>query len=132
MTGYENRITGYNFVLGKTLLCDRSLCVVVLCLHTPPRVAKFKLKVGSRMTTKNKNLVILVIILVVLIWLPIYYMYVILVLILLFLLVRERQLERFVGMKMFGSILSQNIWFSGRQTVLNFWLSSLIRWLSRT
>ena len=50
------------------------------------RVAKFDPKVGSRRTTKIKNLVVLVIILVVLILLP-YYMYVVLVLILLFLLV---------------------------------------------
>ena len=34
-------------------------------------------------------------------------MYVVLVLILLFLLVRESDLERFVGMKFFGSFLSQ-------------------------
>ena len=54
------------------------------------RVAKFDPKVGSRRTTKIKNLVVLVIILVVLILLP-YYMYVELVLILLFLLVRERK-----------------------------------------
>ena len=53
------------------------------------RVAKFDRKVGSRRTTKIKNLVVLVIILVVLTLLP-YYMYVVLVLILLFLLVRER------------------------------------------
>ena len=53
------------------------------------RVAKFNPKVGSRRTTKIKNLAVLVIILVVLILLP-YYMYVVLVLLLLFLLVRER------------------------------------------
>ena len=53
------------------------------------RVAKFDLKVGSRRTTKIKNLVVLVIILIVLISLP-YHMYVVLVLILMFLLVRER------------------------------------------
>ena len=52
------------------------------------RVSKFNPKVGSRRTTKIKNLVVLVIILVVLILLP-YYMYVGLVLTLLFLLVRE-------------------------------------------
>ena len=52
----------------------------------PHRVAKFDQKVGSRRTTKIKNLVVLVIILVVLILLP-HYMYVVLVLILLFLLV---------------------------------------------
>ena len=53
------------------------------------RVAKFDQKVGSRRTTKIKNLVVLVIILVVLILLP-FYMYMVLVLILLCLLVRER------------------------------------------
>ena len=53
------------------------------------RVAKLDPKVGSRRTTKIKNLVVLVIILAVLILLP-NYMYVVLVLILLFLLVRER------------------------------------------
>ena len=53
------------------------------------RVAKSDTKVGSRRTTKIKNLVVLVIILVVLILLS-YYIYVVLVLILLFLLVRER------------------------------------------
>ena len=68
------------------------------------RLAKFVPKVGSRRSTKIKNLVVLVIILVVLILLP-YYMYVVLVLILLFLLVRERKLERFVGMKICGSNL---------------------------
>ena len=53
------------------------------------RVAKFDPKVGSRRTTKIKNLVVLIIILVVLILLP-YHMHVVLVFILLFLLVRER------------------------------------------
>ena len=53
------------------------------------RVAKFNPKVGSRRTTKIKNLVVRVIILVVLILLP-NYMHVVLDLILLFLLVRER------------------------------------------
>ena len=53
------------------------------------RVAKFDPKVGSRRTTKIKNLVALIIILVVLILLP-YSMYVVLVLILLFLLGREK------------------------------------------
>ena len=51
-------------------------------------VAKFDPKVGSRRTTKIKNLVVLVIILVGLILLP-FYMYVVLVLILLFLLIRK-------------------------------------------
>ena len=73
-------------------------------MKTCNRVAKFDPKVGSRRTTKIQNLVVLVIILVVLILLP-NYMYVILVLILLFLLVRERLLERFVEMTIFGSIL---------------------------
>ena len=73
------------------------------------RVAKFYPKVGSRRTTKIKNLVVLVIILVVLILFS-YHMYVVLVLILLFLLVRERKLGRFVGMKVLGSNLSQKIW----------------------
>ena len=57
--------------------------------ETLVRVAKFDPKVGSRRTTKIKNLVVLVFILTVLILLP-YHMYVVLVLTLLFLLVRER------------------------------------------
>ena len=61
----------------------------VNCLINTARVAKFNPKIGSRRTTKIKNLDVLVIILVVLILLP-YYIYVILVLILLFLLARER------------------------------------------
>ena len=53
------------------------------------REAKFDPKVGSRRTTKIKNLAVLVVILGVLILLP-YYMYVLLVFTLLFLLVSER------------------------------------------
>ena len=65
-------------------------CRVSHCLRPRQvRVAKFDLKVGSRRTTKVKNLVVLVIILVALILLP-YHLYGVLVLILLFFLVRER------------------------------------------
>ena len=77
------------------------------------RLAKFDPKVGSRRTTQIKNLVVLVIILVVLLSLPCGTSSHTAVV-----LVRERYLERFVGMNIFGLILSQKIWKENQASIL--------------